>query len=480
MSWWLKYPTLILLEDIQKVTNIEIPENIKEIKNHIFNILKEEFVKKSCEVITWKENTDKKLKNNYAVIINPVFLGKLDEKIEEVLKNNKISEKSKVLREYLPEVNPPFAISIGREICKKLGIFPELHPNFINLIFIEDNINFHLLSSKTKIQFIRFLMAKLGAFKNIIVPYKNGNIAQNKVILGTLEGGHPSLDLKELAKRLMVFGSCKEVGGYEEIDWEIKKEIWQNSKIVNSMINLGNFLGEKKLLSEPVEIKDLVKDEKLLKLIVRLVNYSRQAEGAFIAFEPEIKPPQEFNLMNGIFIVTCSGKYGTVKSNLSYKDLAPIIPLKNGKVGLIKKEKEENLGPSVEAEEFTLPLLNIKTKIDLYPPIIGVVHLHRGYKIKQFSTKFFEIPIDIKDYPPVGCGVDLMQEMSKYAMKKAVELWEEKKKLPYFALFYVPNHGTNIFIFPKDNLNIYEDPFYYFKEAINLEEVVFIEDVPQV
>ncbi|WP_262370039.1 hypothetical protein [Dictyoglomus thermophilum] len=46
MSWWLKYPTLILLEDIQKVTNIEIPENIKEIKNHIFNILKEEFIKK--------------------------------------------------------------------------------------------------------------------------------------------------------------------------------------------------------------------------------------------------------------------------------------------------------------------------------------------------------------------------------------------------------------------------------------------------
>jgi len=96
MSWWLKYPTLILLEDIQKVTNIEIPENIKEIKNHIFNILKEEFIKKSCEVTIWKENTEKKLKNNYVVIINPVFLGKLDEKIEEVLKNNKISEKSEV------------------------------------------------------------------------------------------------------------------------------------------------------------------------------------------------------------------------------------------------------------------------------------------------------------------------------------------------------------------------------------------------
>lgn len=120
----------------------------------------------------------------------------------------------------------------------------------------------------------------------------------------------------------------------------------------------------------------------------------------------------------------------------------------------------------------------MKEKFD-YPPIIGVVHLHRGYKILNLSSKFFDIPIDIREYPPVGCGVDLMQEMSKYAMKKAVEIWKERKKIPYFALFYVPNHGTNIFIFPKDSFNIYEDPFCYFKEIVESKELIFT-DVPQV
>lgn len=475
--WWLKYPTLILLKEIQKV-NKNMDKSIENLRDHIYEILVQEFKEHNCQVILWKKEQDKKVKNNYAIIINPVFLGKLDPKVEEVLKNNKLPEDNEILKEYLPEVNPPFAISIGRDVCKNLEIYPELHPNFINLVFIEDNINIHSLSSNTKVQLIRFLMAKLGAFKNIIVPYKEKNISKNKVILGTLEGGHPSLEIKDLAERLMVFGSCKEVGGYEVIDWEIKENIWKKSKIVNSMINLGKFLGERKLLSEPIEIRNLVKEENLAKLIVRLVNYSRQAEGAFMAFEPEIKPPKDFNFMDGVFIVTCSGKYGTVKSNLSYKDLAPVIPLKKGKVGVFKKENEETLGPSVEAEEFTLPLLEMKEKFD-YPPIIGVVHLHRGYKILNLSSKFFDIPIDIREYPPVGCGVDLMQEMSKYAMKKAVEIWKERKKIPYFALFYVPNHGTNIFIFPKDSFNIYEDPFCYFKEIVESKELIFT-DVPQV
>jgi hypothetical protein len=473
--WWFKKPYLILIDKITYISTLD-PNRVVEIenkKNHIYNILEEEFRRFGCEVIYWKEDLNlQPINTNYAVIINPVYLS-LNEKVEKVLKNN--IEDISLLRDELPEVEP-LAVKIGKKICEKLKIYPELHPNFINMIFMEDNIDIHLIKSSTKVLFIRFLMAKLGAFKNIIVPLKEDKIKDNKVILGTLEGGHPSLSLNELAKRLMVFGSCKEVGGWKEIEnIEIPKEVWQKSTVLNSMIELGKFLGEKGLLSSPVEIKNLLKDEKLYKFITRLVNYSRQAEGAFMAYEP--------NIYNGVFAVTCSGKYGAIKSNLTPKDISFVLPIENGKVGVLKKEGEEILGPSVEAEEFIIPIWESKERIKIngvnVPPIRGIVHLHRGYEIHSSEDDFIEIPVNIEEYPPVGCGVDLMQEMSRYAINKAIETWKEKGKKSCLAFFNVPNHGTNIFIFWKDmNGVILENPFYFLIKYISENKINFTE-VPQ-
>jgi len=484
--WWFKKPYLILIYEITFISPLT-PEKKIEIenqKNYIYRILEEEFKKANCEVIIWdKDKYHQPINSTYAVIINPVYLS-LNEKVENVLKNN--TEDINLLREDLPEVEP-LAVKIGKKICENLQIYPELHPNFINMIFMEDNIDIHHIKSSTKVLFIRFLMAKLGAFKNIIVPIKENKIKDNKIILGTLEGGHPSLSLNEIAKRLMVFGSCKEVGGWKEIEnIEIPKEVWQKSIVLNSVIELGKFLGEKGLLSSPVEIKNLIKDEKLYKFITRLINYSRQAEGAFMAYEPDI--------YNGVFAVTCSGKYGTIKSNLTSKDIAFVIPIEERRIGVIKKEGEETLGPSVEAEEFVIPLWEHDKKIKIkkvengylydekgkyMPPIRGIVHLHRGYKIHSFNDEFIEVPVDIENYPPVGCGVDLMQEMSRYAINKAVEIWENKDRKPCLAFFNVPNHGTNIFIFWKDiNGIIPKNPFYFLIKYISENKINFIE-VPQ-
>jgi hypothetical protein len=473
--WWFKKPYLILIDKITYISTLDHNRvvEIENKKNHIYNILEKKFRRFGCEVIYWKEDLNlQPINTNYAVIINPVYLS-LNEKVEKVLKNN--IEDISLLRDELPEVEP-LAVKIGKKICEKLKIYPELHPNFINMIFMEDNIDIHLIKSSTKVLFIRFLMAKLGAFKNIIVPLKEDKIKDNKVILGTLEGGHPSLYLNELAKRLMVFGSCKEVGGWKEIEnIEIPKEVWQKSTVLNSMIELGKFLGEKGLLSSPVEIKNLLKDEKLYKFITRLVNYSRQAEGAFMAYEP--------NIYNGVFAVTCSGKYGTIKSNLTPKDISFVLPIENGKVGVLKKEGEEVLGPSVEAEEFIIPIWESKERIKIngvnVPPIRGIVHLHRGYEIHSSEDDFIEIPVNIEEYPPVGCGVDLMQEMSRYAINKAIEIWKEKGKKSCLAFFNVPNHGTNIFIFWKDmNGYIPENPFYFLIKYISENRINFTE-VPQ-
>lgn len=480
--WWNKNPVLILIEDILNLSEGVIPEFVCTLIEKIYKQLERSFKDYNCRVIRYNEKLSENLSTNYAVIINPIFLKNLKITPEELIGENK----EKVLKEKLPEVDIPFAIKIGKEVCKKFNIYPELHPNFINMIFIEDTLNFHKLPSEIKILFMRFLMAKLGAFKNIVVPYKEGKISEDKVILGTLEGGHPSLDLNELAKRLLVFGSCREVGGWEEINnIVIPKEIWERSETVNSLIALGRYLGEKSLLSSPVEIRNLVKNENLAKFIIRIVNYSRQAEGAFMAFAPELNFPIADNPYDGIFVITCSGKYGTVKTDLTYKDLAPVIPIKNSKVGVLKIEGEIVKGPSVEAEEFTIPLYELRDKfiyIDDYklPIIRAVIHIHRGYEILKTSEDFFEIPSDIDEYPPVGCGVDLMLEMSKYAMRYAIELWLKKDKKPKISLFKVPNHGTNIFIFWDKSLNISsDDPFYYFKFFVE-EGYLKFKNVPQI
>ncbi|MCX7846401.1 MAG: hypothetical protein N2312_07300, partial [Dictyoglomaceae bacterium] len=108
-------------------------------------------------------------------------------------------------------------------------------------------------------------------------------------------------------------------------------------------------------------------------------------------------------------------------------------------------------------------------------PIIGIIHLHRG--LEYFDPYLIlEIPQDLEKYPPVGCGVDLMHAMSRYAIFYAVE---KKQQNPEYklAVFSVPNHGTNIYCFYEKE--ILENPFHYFMKFIEEGKLKFRFEVNQ-
>ena len=98
----------------------------------------------------------------------------------------------KQLRRYLPEDDEWLYVqNIGSDGMK---LRPFIHPHFTNLIFIEDEHEaIAKLPHDKMLVFMRMMMAKVGAFKNIIVTYrKEGDgIAFDQPILGTMEGGCP-------------------------------------------------------------------------------------------------------------------------------------------------------------------------------------------------------------------------------------------------------------------------------------------------
>ena len=448
---WDKNPALILYNEISIFSKIKEKEIflIKNFLKKTFDEISKNFKEKGSKVFIYDKNSPSKEKEiEFGIILNPCVL----EINEDILKNPK---------EKINEVYPPLAISIGKEILK---ISPCPHPNFINLIFIKDENDLIInLNYEEKVNIFRMLMAKLGSFKNIIVPYKfkNEKLISSGFIISTMEGGCPLLkDLKEVSRRLRVFGSSKEVGGFIKNENRIiSYKDWVNSKIVNSMIELGKFLGEKNLLSPPIKISSFVKDKKLSNLISKILSYSRLSEGAFMAYDSNLK----------LFIVTASGKYDVDKSNLTYKDLVPVFP-KGDKVEVFNIENIEVKGPSVEAEEFTIPLMEFYKD---FPEIISIVHIHRTPYYYD-KNEIFEIPQDINKYPPCGCGVDLMLNMSRYAINYAIK----NRKNFKIAFFKVPNHGTNIYSFYDEKIK--ENPFYYFIELVSKGKLKFKFEVEQV
>jgi hypothetical protein len=327
-------------------------------------------------------------------------------------------------------------------------------------------------------------MAKLGAFKNILVPYERDDDAlrADTLILTTLEGGHPMLTPAEVAQRLLVFGSAKEVGGFTvDPDLEVPFSYWERSQTVSAIRQFGRFLGEKGLLSAPVEITDLVKDPHLGETIVRLLAYTRQAEGALWAIDPTLEVQSRYNLAKvyteALPLVTASGTSGAVKTNLELSDIIPIIPQADGSVRGLTVVGIPSLKASVEAEEFTLPLMDIhpvRVNGRVMPAFRAGFHIHRGF-LRPRSDRIAVISTHVAQFPPVGCGVDLMHRMSLDAMQRArAEMAAGNPAILY--LFAVPNHGTNGFI-PWGN---YDNPYQSVIEAVESDDLVFTPDVPQI
>jgi hypothetical protein len=480
----------------QKITEPETID-LNVLAGEIFHDIQLSFEKAGSTIVHWNGGPLKEA-SDHMVILNPVYLGKLPDEVTSALSQNDPDLLKSTLREKMPEDYPLIA-RVGKN---KMGLEPPMHPHFTNVIFI-DNEQGELddLSYEQRIIFLRSLMAKQGSFKSIIVPYKKSGdgLTYDRLIMSTLEGGHPSVNSEELAQRLLVFGSLTEVGGYEDHpSLTVPLDKWERSEAVKGLINLGKFLGKHNLLSAPVEIDELIKGDRLSKLVIQLINYARQAEGAFMTVDPILG--REIGLdQNWLPVVTSSGRFGTLKTNLEAKDMVGVMSVEpeSDDVYVFPVKELDQKGPSVEASEFVGPLFNgslpnirisqteggyvIDPNGELeVPPIRGVIHIHRGY-LPPSSEKIISLNADISKFPPVGCGVDLMLQMSQDAMNRAVQLWEMNDREPIAAAFTVPNHGTNMFVFwGQENGVIPTDPFKLLKQEIDDQGLQFVSEVPQV
>ena len=429
------------------------------------------------------------------VAINPVFLGKLPEKAMAAIENENVSLDTykKQLRRYLPEDDEWLYVqNIGSD-GMKLRLF--IHPHFTNLIFIEDEHEaIAKLPHDKMLVFMRMMMAKVGAFKNIIVTYrKEGDgIAFDQPILGTMEGGRVKVKSWEnMADRLIAFGSSEEVGGQKILeDQSINYDEWTKNPVVNGMRKWGKFLGEHRLLSPPVTIRELTRSRNLSRKIERLLRYNRQAEGAFWAVVPDIKvKTPEGTVKKTIKIVSNSGTSGAVKDRLRYSDISAVVSHEDGKVNVSPVKRLKTKKTSVEAEEFIIPLdelptVKVKLQDGFYefddvngtevPALRAGFHLHRGVKsYNENKIKYITL-----DYPHVGCGVKTMQEMSRQAMHEAVRLWEKSGRKLELILVYAPNHGVNGFIPYAEGFK-HVDPFYMVEQMIEDGDLELEDEVPQ-
>lgn len=470
------------------------------------------FLNRGCEVITLADEKDDapRINTQYMAMVKPVFLGKLPQDAYGLLAvvepteyewDASFQEKREVLKETIPEVSGrPLMGTIGAMLCERMGITPSVHQNYINMVFVDDTEGIiRHLPYQWKRWFNWMLMAKLGSFKAIIVPYSrvDDEVVAHEAMFATLEGGHPRYAKEKLAGVLFPFTMTKKAGDWKWLDWpKMPRDTWRERPSVQRLMALGRFLGEHRLLSPQGRIQDVVKDGRLQRWLELLAQFSRQAEGAFMEYDPESR----------CFFVTVSGRFGAVKTNLSDLEVIALSPSQRfkGLVWTVPVEGQNpEIGPSVEAEEFTGPLLELlredamrygirlqsvngyyrESREGVFAPAIGsVIHLHRFVDTEYLPEEVILVKADIEKYPPVGCGVDKMHEMSKDAMRRAIEEWNAGGRRAKVAVFYVPNHGCNIFLFRAKDENgaIPKDSATFFKELVTSGKLRFTYEVPQV
>lgn len=539
-EWWFTPHPLILnnTPEVMREINPLLQAELLALTGNLYSQFAQEYFQRNCPTILWDEGSMYEFWNqdrlyqpsvrpiSHAVIVNPVFLGTLPEEVVSTLSDLRSQKPpfyddssqgfKQILREYLPERalrrrQLPLIAQIGKKICKSINVEKELrlHPNFTNMIFIEDegedikNLPYHWQQ-----HFGWSMMAKLGTFKSIIVLYRSVDSQLGyDFILNSLEGAHPLLRPEQLPRRLMAFGSAKEMGDWKQLSGvEIPLRTWRELPEVKSLINFSRFCGDKELLSPPVRIRTLVRSRWLGRLEERLAGFSRQAEGAFIVFVPYKE--ENFNaLLNlpwtGFHLATISGKFGALKTKLQGSDFAAVGAFyKDGLMGIIPVEEIKTRGPSVESYEL-IDSQNELTKESpakflyrlkrakggdiispdgsiIVPGWRGALHFHRDYEIRS-PDKVISIPIDREKFPPFPCGSDRTHALSKYALRKALELWEAGGRKAVCALVEIPNHGVHAILFWTANEQgiIPENPVELFEEAIKREWLVFKPEVKQ-
>lgn len=511
-------PKLILIESGLVVGNgvdEELYNKLTSLSGDFQRSLATGFMSRGSEVIALEDEKDDgpRVDTAFMAMVKPVFLGRLPSEAYQTLAranasehewHDSFQEKREILKDVLPEARKrPLLMTVGEKLCERMGIpFTEAGQNYINMVFVDDTEGIiKNLPYQWKRWFNWMLMTKLGSFKTIVVPYRmeNGEVVAHEAVFGTLEGGHPLVAKDQIVNALFPFTTAKKAGEPKILGWEKENaDRWKKLGAVSHLIELGKFLGDHRLLSPPILVQDIIRDDNpdLRRWVIKVAKFSRQAEGAFMEYDPQRKR----------FFVTVSGRFGAVKYDLSDTDIREVIPSFKFKdrVWVIPVEGQDSeIGPSVEAEEFTGPLIELvleddkkygvqlqsvngyfreDPRGDVAPAIGGVIHLHRWVDVDNLPEDVILVKSDLERFPAVGCGVDRMHEMSKDAMRRATEAWNAGGRKAKIAVFYVPNHGCNIFLFRATDAygRIPKDTTAFFKELVASGDLRCIYEVPQV
>lgn len=487
-EWWDKHPSLIINQRLHQIGD-NPPDPASEPYQNAYNQISSEISGNFSQTFFDKPNNPSDVR--HVVVLNPVYVD-LNQQMFQQIQSENGEDFMNACQEELPESLRPMAVLEGKRLTGK-----NLHPNFINLVFVDGKqFPINRLTYGQQIAFFQTQMAKLGAFKNLFISVDSEN-SESPIMsatMATLEGGHPTFfpdsstnNFRELARRLKVFGSAEVAGKkIEQATEKLTKEVWENLDSVRFIQELGNFAGEYDLLSKPVKLENLVRNPILKRMIPRIADYSQQAEGAIYYFDPTAN----------MAVVTATGRFGSVKTDLKTDDL---VPIEFGEEKLSRwgveglKIKEQ----SVEAQEFLLPQIQLAKDFDIrivqdgqvyhydstgqkMPPIRAIFHMHRGVDINNNN-----IPILIPDVtinPPVGCGVDLMEEISKKMMTQALYCWEKSNRTLPYIITDVPNHGLNVmFFWTEDNQGkIHNNPFDVFMGDVESGDLRFKHEIVQV
>ncbi|MBI2597549.1 hypothetical protein HYW41_05335 [Candidatus Daviesbacteria bacterium] len=498
-------PGLVLIKNPQVMKGFRDGRRsaLDALKRDIFDLLSEGFGNRGCQTIRLAaaddRTGDKILPATHLAVVNPVFTGDLHPEVRAALSSIDPSETEEdlsfikrrdTLAARLPEITPtilkpiptPFLRSIGRRVGKYFNV-PE--PYFINMVFRGDQD--HLIrdmAANFASHFGWMGMTKLGSTVVADVPYdySDGVAVADGARLCTLEGGNVFVPFEELAEELVLRASTTELPkSLTDESLTIPAYLWQRSAVVQALAMLSEFAGKKGLIHPPVLVDNYIHGEILKALVKNVAKFGQAAEGAYVGYDDDLLIPG-FTNEPGTTVITRSGQWGTVKTNIKQGDLNAAKPTKDFEnVVSIGMSGVEFRGSSVEAIELVntqLALIardharfGLRKGFDWVPPIIFQLHLHNLIDHRYLPEKIFSIPWDVNNHPVGSCGKDSMKHLVESATAAAIDEWKKHGMVDRIAFTYIPNHGQIIFVFRTPD----EEPVEVMRDTLGLlEKATFI------
>ena len=501
-------PHLILIDGPQVMEKLRDGKKpaLDTLRHNLFNSLARGFENLGCETIRLADADDRTADRNplvsaitHAAVVNPVYTDGLHPEARialasidpnETERDRSFLDRRDTLVKRLPEITPtlrspiptPFLRSIGRSVGRHLGI-PK--PFFMNMVFRGDPDGLIACMPENFSPHFGWMgMAKFGSTALVDVPYSytDGHARTDGVRLYTLEGGNIYAPIEELAGEIVPRASTTDLPrSLVDESLTIPAYVWQSSAVVEALGMSAKFAGQKGLIRPRVLVGQYVHGGLLQNMVIKVADYAQQAEGASYGWDDNMFIPG-FSDKQGVHIITRSGQWGTVKTNIQPSDLNAAKSTSDfGNVVSIGMSGVKFKGSSVEAIELvnTQPKLiakdpqrfGIRKDYVMTQPIQYQLHLHNLIDHRYHPDRIFSIPWDFRNHPVGSCGKDSMVRLLEYGTIYGIDEWKNRGMVDRIAFIYIPNHGQLIFVFRTPT----EEPIEVMKDALSLlDKATFI------